>query len=179
MFKYEQAHWPFGADLFGAYCQLRVLSERSRQGDCFISIPQGEGGAAPVRTSNGVERRARRAAYKKVLCSSGPRHVRHWRRARHRDSKAPLLCLCPFRAHLVNDSAVNHFGAYSGGIVGDFDMEFHDRWCEKRKSLERDRDLKVGVRPQRKNSEQRQDSEARLQRQHEWSARQCLSGPIA
>ena len=63
MFKYEQAHGLFGADLFGAYCQLRVLSERSRQGDCFISIPQGEGGAAPARTSNGVERRARRAAY--------------------------------------------------------------------------------------------------------------------
>jgi hypothetical protein len=93
--------------------------------------------------------------------------------------KRPCFCLCPFRAHLVNDSAVNHFGAYAGGIVGDFDMEFRDRWCEKRKSLDRDRDLKVGVRPRRKNSEQRQDSEAKLQRQHEWSARQCLSGPIA
>ena len=41
--------------------------------------------------------------------------------------KRPCFCLCPFRAHLVNDSAVNHFGAYAGGIAGDFDMEFHDR----------------------------------------------------
>jgi hypothetical protein len=41
--------------------------------------------------------------------------------------KRPCFCLCPFRAHLVNDSAVNHFGAYAGGIVGDFDMEFHNR----------------------------------------------------
>jgi hypothetical protein len=25
----------------------------------------------------------------------------------------------------VDQSAVNHFGAYAGGIAGDFDMEFH------------------------------------------------------
>jgi len=38
--------------------------------------------------------------------------------------KRPGLYLRPLRAHLVNDSAVSHFGAYAG-IAGDLDMEFH------------------------------------------------------
>jgi hypothetical protein len=40
--------------------------------------------------------------------------------------KRPRFCLRPFRAHLIDDSAVNHFGAYAGSIAGDLDMEFHD-----------------------------------------------------
>jgi hypothetical protein len=39
--------------------------------------------------------------------------------------KRPCLRFRPFRAHLVNNSAVNHFGAYAGGIAGDLDTEFH------------------------------------------------------
>ena len=38
--------------------------------------------------------------------------------------KRPGLYLRPLRAHLVNDSAVNHFGAYAG-IADDLDMEVH------------------------------------------------------
>jgi hypothetical protein len=38
--------------------------------------------------------------------------------------KRPCFCLCPFRAHLINDSVVNHLGAYAV-IAGDLDMEFH------------------------------------------------------
>jgi hypothetical protein len=43
------------------------------------------------------------------------------------------LCVC--RAHFVDDSAVNHFSAYAGGIAGDLGMELHGRrccWCEKK-----------------------------------------------
>jgi hypothetical protein len=38
--------------------------------------------------------------------------------------KRPCFCLCPFRAHLINDGAVNHLGAYAV-MAGDLDMEFH------------------------------------------------------